>query len=140
MKSDTQLLSVGDRYSYEFSFSEKDLRAFIDLSGDNNVIHRDESAAHRSPIGVIAVPGLLSALIFSRVLGTMFPGHGTVYRSQSLEFVRPVVLNRIYVALFEVTEIVRDRHRAWISTVISEKESRTACLLGKALVINLDRL
>jgi acyl dehydratase len=140
MPSDARLISVGDKYSYEFSFSERELEAFINLSGDNNVIHKDESAARGSPIGMMAVPGLLTALIFSRVLGTMFPGHGTVYRSQSLEFVRPVVLNQTYVALFEVTEVIRARHRAWISTVVCDKESRSKCLLGRALVINLSRI
>jgi acyl dehydratase len=134
------MLSVGDRFTYDFSFSTEDLNSFIALSGDSNIIHKNDEAARRSPIGKMAVPGLLTALIFSRVLGTMFPGHGTVYRSQTLEFIRPVLLDDPYVAKFEVKEAIPERHRAIIQTTIVEKANNKVCLDGVAKVINYQKL
>jgi acyl dehydratase len=140
MESEGAKISKGDTFSYEFSFSRQDVDAFVSLSGDSNVIHRDEVAAAGSPIGKMAVPGLLTAMVFSRVLGTMFPGHGTVYRSQSLDFKRPVLLGKKYVAHFKVQEVVPARHRAVIETEVSEEATGRKCLSGIAVVIHLERL
>jgi acyl dehydratase len=129
-------IAVGDSYAYEFSFSQEDVDAFVRLSGDNNHIHQDKAAAAASPMRVMGVPGLLTAMIFSRVLGTIFPGHGTVYRSQSLEFIYPVQLNQPYVAKFEVEGLEPVRHRARIKTTVEEKGSGRPCLLGTAVVQN----
>jgi len=140
MQQEATKISAGESFSYEFSFSQKDVDAFVALSGDSNIIHNDVQAASVSPIGKLAVPGMLTATIFSRVLGTMFPGHGTVYRSQSLEFWRPVVLGERYVARFRVQEIIPARHRAVIETVVAEQGTGQECLGGTAVVVNFQRL
>jgi acyl dehydratase len=36
------------------------------------------------------VHGILSASIFSRVLGTEFPGNGSIYTFQELKFLKPI--------------------------------------------------
>jgi len=140
MQVETRKLVTGDVFSYDFQFSQLDVDAFVKLSGDCNIIHQDADAAAASPIGKMAVPGILSATIFSRVLGTIFPGHGTVYRSQTLDFRRPVEIGRRYMALFAVQEVIPSRHRAVISTRVLDKESGHTCLDGTAVVIHLQRL
>jgi acyl dehydratase len=140
MHSEATKISTGDSFSYEFTFSQKDVDAFVALSGDSNIIHNDATAAAESPIGKMAVPGILTATIFSKVLGTMFPGHGTVYRSQNLDFRRPVLLGVRYVARFKVQEVVPQRHRALIETTVAEEASGEECLRGTAVVINFSRL
>jgi acyl dehydratase len=149
----TSYLQVGDTFTYGFSFGQKELDDFVALSGDSNNIHQEEAAALRSPIGKMAVPGMLTAMIFSRVLGTMFPGHGTVYRSQTLEFLRPVILGREYEARFEVVGIeipskdaqasnslVPRRPRATIRTLVVDIVDGKVCLQGLAVVLNEERL
>jgi acyl dehydratase len=146
-------ISIGDMFTYGFSFCQKDLEDFIALSGDSNNIHLDRAAALKSPIGEMAVPGLLTALIFSRVLGTLFPGHGTVYRSQSLEFLRPVILGKRYEARFRVLKIeipptdpnrppstIPKRPRATVETIVVDVETGIVCLKGEAVVLNEKRL
>ncbi|HEY0795962.1 MAG TPA: MaoC family dehydratase [Acidisarcina sp.] len=140
MELDTSQIVARDSFSYEFSFSRKDLEEFIILSGDSNDIHLDPQAALESPIGEMAIPGLLTAMIFSRVLGTIFPGHGTVYRSQSLEFLYPVVLGVRYVAHFRVLNVNPKHHRARIDTTVEDPETGKICLEGVAVVINKRRL
>jgi hypothetical protein len=152
-------IAAGSMFSYEFSLCQKDLDDFIALSGDSNIIHRDQAAALHSPIGSMAVPGMLSALIFSRVLGTMFPGHGTVYRSQSLKFLAPMYLEKRYEARFVVLKIelpappdpnnLSTDHskpakvpipRATITTNIFDMKTGNLCLEGVATVFHKERL
>jgi acyl dehydratase len=140
MEQDQPTIAAGESFSYEFSFGQKNVEDFVSLSGDSNVIHHDLAAAINSPIGAIAVPGLLTALIFSRVLGTMFPGHGTVYRSQSLEFLLPVVVGKKYIARFRVLSVNAKRHSARVDTIIEDRATGEICLEGIAHVINRNRL
>lgn len=149
---------VGQEESYEFSLSQKDVVDFVALSGDSNVIHQDREAALQSPIGEEAVPGMLTALIFTRILGTIFPGHGTVYYSQLLKFSRAAKTDRRYVVKFRVLGIVqpavdpdRPEHiplpRATIATNVfdpNQIDSRTGgaavLLRGEAVVLNKLRI
>lgn len=140
MEPDIAKISAQDSFSYEFCFNPKDLEDFVALSGDSNDIHQDQTAALESPIGEMAIPGMLTAMIFSRVLGTMFPGHGTVYRFQSLEFVSPVVLGGKYIAHFRVLNVNPKRHRARIDTTVEDTATGDICLEGIAVVINKRRL
>jgi acyl dehydratase len=140
MDTEIQILSPGNSHSYEFSFSKQELEDWITLSGDTNVIHRDQVAAAESPIGEMAVPGIMTAMIFSRVLGTIFPGHGTVYKSQSLEFAAPVKLETKYTAHFRVLSVNRRHHRARIDTTVEDLATGEICLEGIAVVINRRRL
>jgi acyl dehydratase len=146
-------ISTGSVFVYQFSFSQKDVNDFVALSGDTNNIHLDREAALKSPIGEMTVHGMLTATIFSRVLGTMFPGNGTVYRSQSLEFLHPVIVGKKYEARFEVLKIevpssdhthsatVRPRDpRATIKTTVVDAETGAHCVEGKAVVLNKERL
>ena len=133
-------LSVGEKFMLDFRFTKEDVDRFMDLSGDYNEIHFDERAAARCAIGKIAVPGLLSGQVFSRILGTLFPGHGTVYRSQTLQFRKPMFIGINYAAEVTVLEVEPHRHRAKVSTVIREKESGEVKLDGEAVVIHLERL
>jgi acyl dehydratase len=66
------------------------VRKYADVSSDRNVIHLDDAAARAAGFDGALAQGMLVAAGFSRILGTEFPGEGTVYVSQSLQFLRPV--------------------------------------------------
>jgi acyl dehydratase len=133
-------LAVGDSFELPVSFTDEDVRHFAELSGDFNQIHFDREAAERSPIRARAIPGLLGALLFSRILGTQFPGHGTVYVSQSLRFRRPIFVDRPYIASVVVKQIVPGRHRAKVRTTLVDGKSGKIATEGQAWIIHLDRL
>jgi len=133
-------ITIGRRHEREFELTHDEVNRFMALSGDTNAIHSDAAAAQRSAIGQIAVPGMLSAMVFSRILGTEFPGHGTVYRSQSLEFRRPMFVGVPYVARVTVDQVFPDRHRARVRTEILDKSSGIVTLRGIAEIIHLELL
>ena len=93
--------------------------AFSLISGDWNRLHYClPPTAKRGPLHGYAVPGLLFASVFSGILASRLPGHGTVYVSQSLDFLAPVRLYRSYVAFVRIREIDSGRHRIALDTVI----------------------
>ncbi|MCD6664658.1 MAG: MaoC family dehydratase N-terminal domain-containing protein [Hydrogenophaga sp.] len=70
----------------------EDILAFAAVSGDVNPAHLDpEYAAGTVFHGVIA-HGMWGGALISALLGTVFPGPGTIYLEQQLRFSRPVHL------------------------------------------------
>ena len=82
--------------------------------------------------------GMLGACVFSKVFGTMFPGEGTIYLSQSVNFLKPMYVDTFYDAQFEVLEIL-DKNRARISTSILTKEGKKV-VVGEAVVMNIEKI
>ena len=109
---------------------------FMWLTGDWNDIHYDIAAAEQSPIGCIAVPGILVESVFSKILGTQFPGHGTVYLSKSLEFRRPLLANSDYLAVVRIEKVFNSRHVLELSTEIFSLDRSTKYVAGTAKIMN----
>jgi acyl dehydratase len=134
------MLEVGQEYSHEFSFSQGEVIAFAEVTGDKNPVHLDAEYAAKTIFKRPIVHGMLGAALFSKVFGTLFPGEGTIYLKQSLNFLRPMYADTFYVAVFTVKEIVREKNRAVISTLIKEKESGKMCTEGEATVMNPEKI
>lgn len=83
-------LSVGQSAQLERTLGADDIRAFAAVSGDTNPAHLDpEYAADTLFHGVVA-HGMWGAALISALLGTKFPGPGTIYLEQHLQFTKPV--------------------------------------------------
>ena len=83
-KSDTNI---------EFCVTRADMEAFRRLSGDNNPIHDDPVFARRCGFADVVVYGGLIVAQVSRLLGTMTPGPGCIWRSVALKFRRPLYVD-----------------------------------------------
>lgn len=89
-KRDDGPLKVGSTYKTMVSLSEDDVRAFSKVSGDTNPIHLDPDEAKKLGFKNIVVPGMLTAATLSKIFGVDFPGSGTIWASQQLNFKLPV--------------------------------------------------
>lgn len=137
----TQITKVGQTYSYESKFIQADVIAFGKFSGDKNPLHFDEVFAAKTPFKKPILPGMLSASLFSKVFGTLFPGLGTIYLRQSLIFLKPMYVNTNYVVEFTVKEIIKNKNRAIVETIIKQKDlENLICISGEALVMNKDMI
>ena len=83
-------LSVGDSFSWSRVLTMDDVRAFADVTGDDNPIHIDEEAGQQSRFGKAVVHGVYVLGLASKVLGRDFPGPGSIAVSLSAKFLRPV--------------------------------------------------
>lgn len=66
---------------------------------------------------------MLTASVFSRVLGTLFPGPGTIYLGQTLRFLAPVYPDVPPTATVELT--ARERRRATLRTTVTGDDGAT---------------
>ncbi len=102
-------LHVGATASWSKTITSADVQAFAALSGDDNPLHLDEAFARTTRFGRPIVHGMLVASLISAVLGRQLPGPGTIYLSQSLEFLRPVYPGDTITATVEVIRIREDK-------------------------------
>ena len=110
-----------------------DIHAFADLSEDRNPIHLCEDAAAGSVFGARVVHGMLSASLFSAVIGERLPGHGTIYLGQNLRFTAPVRPGDTVTAEVRVGEIDHARRR--VTLLCEARVGDTVVIKGDALVI-----
>jgi acyl dehydratase len=133
------MVSTGEVYKHAFQFSQKEVIAFAEVTGDKNPVHLDETYAATTMFKKPIMHGMLGASLFSKVFGVLFPGEGTIYLKQSLNFMRPMYVDIAYEAVFTVKEIL-PKNRAVIETQILEKSSGNICTTGEATVMNTTRI
>lgn len=80
-----------------------DIRAFAAVSGDTNPAHLDPEYADATLFHGIIAHGMWGGALISALLGTVFPGPGTIYLDQELHFSRPVRVGDTLVVTVTVT-------------------------------------
>ena len=119
-------LSVGMSDVFAKTVSEADIVLFAGVSGDTNPVHINQLFAEATPFKGRIAHGMLSASFLSTVLGTLLPGPGAIYISQSLRFRAPVKAGDTVVARATVKDIHAERRRVVLTTV---------CTVGDTVVI-----
>ena len=118
-------LKVGQKASIQKIITENDISNFIEITGDKNPLHVDELFAEQTFFGQRIVHGMLSASLFSTLVGIHIPGTGAIYKSQTLEFLRPVFIGDTLVAWFEIIKIDPEKKlieiKSWIENQDGQK-------------------
>ncbi|GBC76602.1 (R)-specific enoyl-CoA hydratase [bacterium HR08] len=127
-------LRIGASASWSKTITMADIRAFAALTGDENPLHVDEAFAQTTRFGRPIAHGMLVASLISTALSRHLPGPGTIYLSQSLEFVRPVYPGDTVTALVEVTEIRDDKPVVTLITRCVNQHGEEV-VRGKAVVL-----
>lgn len=84
------------QYSTTVEITKEQVYSFAAASGDYNPVHFDEQYAKMyTPFDGTVIHGGLLFGIVSKVLGTEFPGEGTILTRVSLEFIKPVEIGDI---------------------------------------------
>lgn len=87
---DFEKIEEGDDARLAHKITPSDVQTFASLTGDFNALHMDEGFARKTSFGKPVVHGMLSASFVSTLIGTLLPGNGALWMSQSLEFLQPV--------------------------------------------------
>jgi 3-hydroxybutyryl-CoA dehydratase len=95
--------SEGQTASLTRTVTEAEVEAFAWATGDTNPVHLDEDYAKRTRFGRRIAHGMLIGSYISTVLGTQFPGPGTIYMSQTMKFLHPVYLGDTVEVVVTVT-------------------------------------
>jgi 3-hydroxybutyryl-CoA dehydratase len=95
---------IGQKASISKTISEYDVYCFAGLSGDMNPAHIDEVYAGKTFFKTRIAHGMLLGGLISAVLGMKLPGTGTIFISNQMNFLAPVLFGDTVTATCEVIE------------------------------------
>jgi 3-hydroxybutyryl-CoA dehydratase len=126
------IVSIGQRAELMRTVSIDDFKNFAALSGDINPIHTDQAFAATTRFRQVIAPGLLIGSFISAAIANDLPGPGSVYMSQTLNFLRPVYAGERLRIQIEVAEILREGVCRLITT--AENAAGELVIEGEAVV------
>jgi 3-hydroxybutyryl-CoA dehydratase len=126
-------MEIGLSREFTKIIEDYDIRQFANISGDRNPVHLDEVYARETMFGGRIAHGMLTASLFSTVIGEHLPGNGSVYLGQTLKFLAPVRPGDEVTARLTVREIDHAKRRVTLDCVCLVREK--AVLKGEALVL-----
>ena len=85
-------IHIGDSASLTRTLMPEDVKLFAVLTGDINPSVIDQNFSESGMFREVIAHGMWSGSLISTVLGTQFPGPGTILIDQSLHFARPVTI------------------------------------------------
>lgn len=127
-------LTVGQKASFTKTISETDVYLFAGISGDINPAHLNENYAKDTFFKGRIAHGMLSASLISAVIGVQLPGPGSIYSSQTLNFLAPVRFGDTITATAEIKEIFTEKNRVTLKTYCTNQDG-TIVTTGEALVL-----
>lgn len=98
-------IKIGSEYSFNRTFSSKDILSFAKLTGDFNPLHINPTHGQKIFEQNI-VHGMLAASLFSTLVGMYCPGKNCLYLSQEIEFMKPIYPNQKVIVKGTVTRKV----------------------------------
>jgi phosphate acetyltransferase len=96
-------LFVGQSARLLRTLTLEDIQAFAAVSGDTNPAHLDPEYANDTMFHGVIAHGMWGGALISALLGTKFPGPGTIYLQQDLHFSRPVRIGDTLAVVATVT-------------------------------------
>jgi acyl dehydratase len=132
-------MEINETYNHRFHFSQEEVNRFAEVTGDGNPVHTNAAYAATTMFKRPIMHGMLGAALFSKVFGTLFPGEGTIYLKQSLNFLKPMYPDTEYDAIFTVKEVIKEKNRAIVETVIRDLDGKV-CTSGEATVMNVNQI
>jgi phosphate acetyltransferase len=127
-------LSIGQSARLVRTLALSDIQAFAAVTGDFNPTHVDAEYALQSLFHGVVAHGMWGGTLISSLLGTVFPGPGTVYVEQTLHFVLPVRVGDTLTVCASVTAKEDTSKRVWLDCSVVNQAGITV-LTGTALVL-----
>jgi len=130
-----QKVLIGYEIEFHKTFSTENVLDFSRISEDNNPIHLDEDHASKSIFGKRVVHGILLVSMFSKIFGTMYPGNGAIYLSQTSKFLAPAFIGETIIAKAKLIRFDNDKFQGVFLTECFNKESDKLIFTGEAKIL-----
>ncbi|MDG2035874.1 MAG: MaoC/PaaZ C-terminal domain-containing protein [Pseudomonadales bacterium] len=102
-----------------------DIALFAALSGDFNPVHLDSEYAASTPFGKPIAHGMICGALISATVAMNFPGPGSIYRSQTIKFSKPVFIGDELTIHISVKEKQDRLKLVTLSCVIKNQKGKT---------------
>ena len=126
-------MEIGLSRSIAKVMGDVEIESFANSSEDRNPIHLNDEAGKASIFKSRVVHGMLSASLFSALLGEYLPGHGAIYLSQTLQFTKPVYPGDKVVA--SVTVININNNKKQVTLKCEAKVGDKLVIKGEAVAL-----
>lgn len=131
-------IQIGETATYSKLLTAEDARLFAKTSGDTNPVHLDADYAKGTVFGACIGHGMWSGALVSAAIATTLPGPGSIYRSQTLKFIKPAYIGDTLTVTLIVTE-KKDRVRLVTLDCIVANQNGIKIASGTAEVITPDQ-
>jgi phosphate acetyltransferase len=127
-------IAVGQGARLVRTLTLEDIKAFAAVSGDTNPAHLDPEYANDTLFHGVIAHGMWSGALISALLGSQFPGHGTIYQDQALHFVKPVRVGDTLTVTVTVTALHVEDHSIELDCeVFNQRGVRVVSGIAKVL-------
>jgi acyl dehydratase len=124
---------VGYKATETVKITDKMVRQFAEMSGDNNPIHLDDEYAKTTRFGKRIAHGMILGALISRFLNEKI-GTGGIYLAQTLKFTNPVYIDDEITFELEVTKLHAKRGLGTIDTQAKNAKGELVCK-GEATIM-----
>ena len=121
------------RVSEEIIITDDLVKKFSDLTGDKNPIHLNDEYAKNTIFGKRIVHGMLISSFFSKIISEKYPGPGSIYLNQNLNFKRPCFIGD---TIEVVVRLNKQENKKYLLDTIIYNSSQEIIIEGSALVLS----
>lgn len=100
---------IGTKASEQIQVTMEIVKAYAEISGDNNPIHLNKEYAENSFFKGMIAHGLFCLGMVSKIIGTVMPGEGSVFLNERIDYNKPAYIGDTITTTIEVIEIREDR-------------------------------
>ena len=127
-------LSIGQSARLLRTLTLADIQAFAAVSGDTNPAHLNQEYANDTLFHGVIAHGMWGGALISALLGTQFPGPGTIYMEQNLHFTRPVRIGDTLTVVATVLTKDDEKNRVELDCQVTNQRGERV-LFGTAKVL-----
>ena len=117
-KLKTEQFKVNTKFEESFFLSKNKIGQFCTFSGNKNPLHLDDKFAINSGFNGLICHGMFAGAVFSRIIGTKFPGVGSICLKQNFKFSSPIYPDINLKSCFKV--ISKVGRKVIIETIIKD--------------------
>ena len=113
---------IGQKASFTKTITEHDVYTFAGLCCDFNPLHVNAEYAKESRFGERIAHGMLTASLYSTIIGMCIPGADAIFLGQSCRFVRPVKFGDTVTINAEVINIRKEKRIVTLKmTIVNQR-------------------
>jgi acyl dehydratase len=120
-------------FKEKIKITDELIKEFAKLTGDYNPIHLDDEYANNTIFNKRIAHGMLVTSFISRIIAQVYPGEGSIYVSQSFDFLKPCYIDDILEYSIELEK--QEKHKYYLIINIIN-QTGNLILTGKSLIIN----
>ncbi|MDD1795374.1 MaoC family dehydratase [Enterovibrio makurazakiensis] len=117
-------IDVGLKHQFSTDITEEKLNAFTLVSGDINPLHTNAEHAKRRGHPDVVVYGMMTASLYSTLVGVYLPGENALLQDIQTRFSRPVFVGDVLTVVGEVVDVHTLLKRIEIKAVIRNQHGQ----------------